>query len=256
MKVTSIEASAGELTRNKLHARGLIPVAARRVGSDLHGATHSESDIDVFALFVQEPEKYITLSEYRDTTTWNPDDKNIDLHAWNVRKFGKLLKDSNPTAIGFLFADTEYFNSVGDSLNTLRDHVRENFTHMALYHHYLSLAESNYRKYIENHNDCTKGRQFYVWRAIQMAKYIRQRGEMPPFNSFELADKIEHMDDGYVLQSLAEWKANGQGHEPLVDICGEKLEQEQNSDMEPTDERTKQPDTEKINNFIRGTIPE
>jgi predicted nucleotidyltransferase len=248
------EVSVARIVQNKLYQRGLTPVAARRVGSDLLGVTHTNSDIDVFALFSQAPHKYAQLSEYRDTTEWNPNDEPIDLHAWNVQKFGKLLKQSNPTAIGFLFSNTHYFNHTDYNFRELRDHVRENFTHMALYHQYLSHAESNYRKYIENGNDCTKGRQFYVWRAIHMARWIRTRGMLPPFNAFEMADEIEYMDGGYVLESLADWKARGKGSEYLHDICDDKLKEEQEADMEPTDERTKQPDIDVINEMIYETL--
>ena len=238
--------------------KSVIPIAGRERGSRMIGVTHENSDWDAFLLFAQPAEEYATLSGYTDTLSRKFNDEEIDIHGWNVQKFAKLAQDSNPNAVEFLMSDTEYFNNLPEGgliLDKIEADVRHNFNHMALYHHYLSLAKSNYKKYIESGNDCTYNRQFYVMRALCMAKNIRKEGTFPNLNVWDFLDETDSLTEAErsTLQRLSEKKQNGILGE-ADDIVGTYLDSEDEKFMEPADRRINQPTKGILNDLIRQSI--
>ena len=254
-----------EYITEKLHElaedRGVIPIAGRERGSRMIGVAHDNSDWDVFLLFAQPAEEYATLSGYRDTISKKYNYGNLDIHGWNVQKLGKLGLDSNPNAIEFLMSDKTYFNNLegyygrDNILAELEDDARVNFNHMALYHHYLSLARSNYEKYISSGNDCTSNRQFYVARATAYATYIRKEGRFPPLDVWEFLNKESCLenDSRFLLEYLSNKKSVGDLGE-MENKVGPMLEAESDADMEPTDGRINQPSKELFNDLIRMSV--
>ncbi|WP_267639773.1 nucleotidyltransferase domain-containing protein [Haloarchaeobius amylolyticus] len=121
-------------------------LAARDVGSRAWGLASEDSDYDVAVLFRQSPVRYATLGEYVPSveTEHGPD---LELTGWNVRRFGELLADSNPSTLEFLHSPLRYREC--DALARLEADVAGDFRPIRLYHHYRSLAEHQYRKYIE-----------------------------------------------------------------------------------------------------------
>jgi predicted nucleotidyltransferase len=260
-----------ELIENKMRLlcaeceSDIVPVAGRERGSRMIGVEHDDSDWDAFLLFAQPAEKYAMLSGYKDTVSRKFMDGDIDIHGWNVRKLAKLGTDSNPNAIEFLFSDETYFNDLNDSadpmhterdlLAELREDAAENFNHMALYNHYLSLARSNYEKYVASGNDCTYNRQFYVMRATMMAKHIRVEGSFPRLDVWEFANQTDCLttDEESLLVDLSRKKSLGHLGE-ASDLVGMYLEREDAAEMEPTDERIREPSRELYDELIRAAI--
>jgi len=223
------------------------------------GASHSESDWDVLFLFAQESPNYATIHGRIDSIH-EPhlgENEEIDLHGWNIDKFGGLIRDSNPNAIEYCREGAkEYITfTEGDAFDRLAANARSAFNHMSLYHHYISMGKRNWKKYIDSGNDCTKGRQFYVARSIAMAEGIRKGGEMPPLDARELADyEPIDIETRKILAKLTEAKRAGHGEQDNPDIVGPLYKQESDADMEPTDERINSPDDELIDEFIRTAI--
>lgn len=234
-------------------------VNARERGSRMLGAEHEESDWDVTFLFAQDASRYATLRGRIDSIHQPHlgENEEIDLHGWNIDKFGGLLSDSNPNAIEYCREDPkEYIRFHDDgAFESMAENARENFNHMALYHHYISMAKRNWKKYVDSGNDCTKGRQFYVARALGMAQGIRLGGEMPPLDARELAD-YEPIDKGLrqTIAKLTEAKRTGRGGDEYEDIVGEWYELESAASMEPTDERINSPNKDLIDEFITTAI--
>lgn len=236
-------------------------INARERGSRMLGASHARSDWDVLFLFAQEPDRYATIHGRIDSIH-EPhlgEDEQIDLHGWNIDKFGDLIADSNPNAIEYCRDGAKEYITASDeadaAFTALARSAREQFNHMSLYHHYISMGKRNWKKYIDSGNDCTKGRQFYVARAIGMAQGIRKGGKMPPLDARELAD-YEPIDIELrkVIAKLTEAKRAGHGTQESPDIVGPLYELESTAEMEPTDERIHSPDTELIDNFIRSAL--
>lgn len=82
---------------------------------------------------------------YRPSIEHNTGD--IELTGWNITRFGELLVDSNPTALEFLHSPVRYREH--DALAALEADVGDDFVPIDLYHHYRSLAETNYRTSIQ-----------------------------------------------------------------------------------------------------------
>jgi len=234
-------------------------INARERGSRMLGAEHDDSDWDVLFLFRQEPDRYATIHGRIDSIH-EPhlgENEEIDLHGWNIDKFGGLLQDSNPNAIEYCRKDpVEYITFPDDgAFDRLATDARQSFNHMALYHHYISMGKRNWKKYIDSGNDCTKGRQFYVARGIAMAQGIRKGGEMPPLDARELADyRPIDKELRKVLAKLTEAKRAGHGPQESLDIVGALYSAESNAEMDPTDERINSPDDELIDYFIRAAL--
>lgn len=238
--------------------KSVIPIAGRERGSRMIGVEHGDSDWDAFLLFAQPAEEYATLSGYTDTLSRKFDNDNIDIHGWNVQKLAQLALDSNPNATEFLMSEKQYFvasDEIGRLLDECKTEMHHNFNHMALYHNYLSLARSNYEKYIASGNDCTSNRQFYVARATGMAKYIRCEGQWPPLDVWELLrmETVLEEDERDLLETLSHKKADGDLGE-MDDEVGPMLEAETNAEMNPKDSRINQPSKEPFNDLIRASI--
>lgn len=236
--------------------RDVTPVAAIERGSRMVGVSHDNSDWDVFLLFAQDPVEYATISGYRDTISKKMDNDDIDIHGWNVKKLAKLGTDSNPSAAEFLMSEKQYFNELeSDILDRLAQEIRNNFNHMELYHHYLSLARSNYEKYIASGDDCTSNRQFYVARATAYATFIRKRGAFPQLDVWDFLDVETCLDDDdrFLLQYLSHRKEVGKLGE-MPDKVGSMLTAETEAEMNPTDERINTPDKELFNKLVRQSV--
>ncbi|WP_435318589.1 nucleotidyltransferase domain-containing protein [Haloarchaeobius sp. TZWSO28] len=121
-------------------------LAARDVGSRAWGLDSERSDYDVAVLFRQPLVRYATLDEYVPSIEieHGPD---LELTGWNVRRFAELLVDSNPSVLEFLHSPLRYREH--DALASLEADVAGDFEPIRLYHHYRSLAEHQYRKYLE-----------------------------------------------------------------------------------------------------------
>lgn len=132
-------------------------VAARDVGSRAWGLDHADSDHDVTVLFRQPPVRYATLDEYVPTV--HLDHGDVELTAWNVRRFAELLVDSNPATLEFLHSPLRYVTS--EPLAALEDAVGDEFEPIRLYHHYRSFADRQFRKYCQRRLLCD-GEPAYV----------------------------------------------------------------------------------------------
>lgn len=232
------------------------PIVAREVGYRMMGVAHKDSDHDVMVLFSEPPEEYIELGGNTGTIEKKYDDGELDLDMWNVRKFANLCSDSNPNAVEFLMAETQYFNYSEFEFETLAGDVRTYFNHMALYHHYLSLANKNYQRYVDSGTECTKGRQFYILRATAMATHIRKEGTFPKMNVYDFLDQTEALDEDVasLLRRLADAKAVGQGDHECGDLVEDMFSKEYDTFMEPEDHRTNDPTDALLNELIRKTI--
>lgn len=228
-------------------------LSAREMGSRMMGVPHEDSDYDImFVYCFDEPWKYIARGHSKKTMTI--EDEPLDLHGWNIDKFADHYMDSNPTVVEFLSGEP-YREESPLIWRELERDMTENFNHMALYHHYISLAKSNYTKYIVNGNDVTRGRQFYIMRAIALARYIRIAGEMPPMDTYELLEEAHPAalsdEEHDKLMVLADSKTMGKGDKHQPDIVGDFYEGESAAPMLPNDERTRSPSEDAINDLVR-----
>jgi len=230
-------------------------LSAREMGSRLIGAEHADSDWDIMFIYAfDEAWKYPANGYSKKSKDF--EDGEMDFHGWNLDKFADHMKDSNPQAMEFLAAEP-YMEENREIWREIEKDAFENFNHMALYYHYISLAKSNYTKYIENGNDCTQGRQFYITRALATAQHIRRAAEFPPMRISHLANS-GHIDEdlGDLLIELGNEKRSGRGDIEHPDIIGPYYDAESAIEIEPTDERTNSPDPELTNKLFKAEYGE
>jgi hypothetical protein len=120
-------------------------LAARDIGSRAWNLASATSDHDVAALFVQRPAAYARLGDVVDSVERADDE--TELTAWNVRRFGELLVDSNPTALEF--CHSPLVHRAYGPLDALVADIADAFDPMGVYHHYRSLATRQYHKYLQ-----------------------------------------------------------------------------------------------------------
>lgn len=237
-----------EIENDEIHI-----LSAREMGSRLLGAEHEDSDWDIMVVYAfDEPWKYPAIGYSRETIEFK--DEPLDIHGWNINKFARHLNDSNPMAMEFLAAEP-YKEMYTGTWRSIENDAFDNFNHMALYHHYISLAKSNYTKYIDNGNDRTAGRQFYIARALACASHIRNAGEFPPMDIYDLAEDGEMNDElRGLLRRFTRAKTGGLGDTEQPDQIGPFYEAESEAPMEPTDERTNSPNPELVNDLLRKDL--
>ncbi|ELY89383.1 nucleotidyltransferase domain-containing protein [Natrialba taiwanensis] len=144
-----------------------IIVAVAR-GSHAWGGASSASDYDVGFVFapsdlgryahLKEPPETI-VEERRggepadgDATSVAEFDCDYDYQGWDIRKFARLLANSNDGAIDLLRSPIRYRLAFDPAvLDDLRTYVEQTYNPMDLYHAYRGIATSNYRKYVSNH---------------------------------------------------------------------------------------------------------
>lgn len=142
-----------EKIRNTIYeiekTEGIHAISCRSFGSHMMNLESEESDYDAFLIFAQDASDYATIGGYEDTLTIKRGE--IDFQCWNIKKFGELLNDSNPTTLEFLNSPVTYYENPEfmGTLEDLREMANENFKPIALYYHYRSMAESNYMKYLK-----------------------------------------------------------------------------------------------------------
>jgi predicted nucleotidyltransferase len=167
--------------------------ACRDFGSRAKNMDGPDSDKDALFLFDQSPRLYKRLDSEVDNIV--TEKRGIDFQGWNTKKFAELVADSNPTAIEWLNSPERYYewHRITPELRELQQHATENFRPIALYYHYRSLAERQYRKHIksdgETTSDPTAKRNLIALRAIACAEYINEKLEFPPLNIDALVDE-------------------------------------------------------------------
>lgn len=228
-------------------------ISAREMGSRMLGVEHPQSDWDIMFIYAfDDAWKYPAIGYSKETMDF--EEGEMDFHGWNIDKFATLLQESNPQALEFLAA-APYRENHWKCWDDIEADAFENFNHMALYHHYISLAKSNYTKYISNGNDRTAGRQFYIARALGCASHIRKAKEFPPMDAKRLIEEGEMNDElRGLLKRFTEAKIAGNGDMDQPDLIGPLYRAEREAPMEPTDERTNSPNPELTNELLRHSL--
>jgi predicted nucleotidyltransferase len=114
----------------------------------------------------------------------------IDMAGWELKKALKLFRKSNPPLLEWLSSPIVYFDhSTLPSL--LRELTKHYFKRKSCLHHYLHMAEGNYRNYLQGEVVRSK-KYFYVLRPVLACQWIEERGTMPPMEFQVLLAELVH----------------------------------------------------------------
>lgn len=198
----------------------IIIFSARDIGSRAREMDGPDSDRDIMFLFDQPA---IAYKRNRGTidTIQEHNRFEVDYSGWNIQKFADLLADSNPTTIEYLLSPIIYHetDAATAELRYLEQHARRNFSPIALYYHYRSMAEDNYEKYIANPErstyEPTANRHLKCARGLLYAREIRKTGLLPDMDFIHFIENANTVTTSE-LETLYEWldmKLNGDSDE-------------------------------------------
>lgn len=177
-------------------------------GSRAWGFASKNSDWDVRYIYIHKPEWYLRIEEFKDSLEEIlPND--IDLSGWELRKALRLFRKSNPPLLEWLRSPIVYLQQYS-AVDKLRELVNQYFNPRSCLHHYLHMAEGNYKEYLQKDVVRLK-KYFYVLRPILACEWIEKTNSMAPM---EFQILVNHLiQDGNIkaiINDLLEKKMTGE----------------------------------------------
>lgn len=147
--------------------------------------------------------------------------------------------------------------STADKLYNL---TKTYFNPKSCLHHYLHMAEGNYREYLQKDNVRVK-KYFYVLRPILACDWIKETETMAPMEFKKLLDsQVKDKSVKTAIQDLLARKMAGEelNEEPKIQLLNDYLEMKINyyNDYVKSLAETNSPDTEKLDELFEQTIYE
>lgn len=227
-------------------------------GSRAWGFASTDSDWDVRYIYVHRLEWYLQIDDKKESLEEIlPND--IDLAGWELKKALRLFRKSNPPMLEWLRSPIIYLQQFSTA-DKLRDLTKEYFNPKSCLHHYLHMAEGNYREYLQRDLVRVK-KYFYVLRPILACDWIQRTNTMAPMEFQTLIDsQITDPEIKAEIQNLLTRKITGEelNEEPKIQILNDFLEQKINfyNNFVKSIEKTEQPETYHLNELFRQTIYE
>ena len=159
-------------------------IYACEAGSRAWGIASKDSDYDVRFIYVRPKSAYLSLDVPRDVIEL-PISNGLDVSGWDIYKALWLLRKSNSSFFEWLFSPVIYLER-SLAIQDMRDLAQSILVpRIPLLYHYSRMAESNYKKYIEDRYPVPLKKYLYALRPLTMLLYIEQHnGEMPPTINF------------------------------------------------------------------------
>ena len=250
-----MKSSLAEIERDE----GVRIFYACESGSRAWGFPSADSDYDVRFLYIRPQNWYLSVDvEKRRDVIEKPITDELDVSGWDIRKALMLLYKSNPPLL-------EWFNSpiIYREKFTIADRIRKlmpaYYSPRACAHHYLHMAQKNYREYLKGDIVRVK-KYFYVLRPLLAIKWIEEFDDVVPMEFGTLIERtITDTELKRVIADLVERKRNGLELDrgpaipQISNFISAELERiERNSAISKTTKAT----TEKLNEVFRESLAE
>ncbi|MBK9318550.1 MAG: nucleotidyltransferase domain-containing protein [Bacteroidetes bacterium] len=227
-------------------------------GSRAWGFASTDSDWDVRYIYIHKLDWYLKIDDKKDSQEEIlPND--IDLAGWELKKALRLFRKSNPPLLEWLRSPIVYMQQYS-TVDKLRSLTKDFFNPKSCLHHYLHMAEGNFKDYLQRDNVLVK-KYFYVLRPILACDWIKQTNSMPPMEFHQLLDnQVSDMNIKTEIQKLLKRKMAGEEFnlEPKIQILNDFLEQKiefYNNYVKSIVQNTP-PDTAKLDELFKETIYE
>lgn len=189
------------------HEFGIEILFASESGSRAWGFESKNSDWDVRFIYKRPISWYLTLGTRRDVVERM--DGDLDFVGWDIKKALQLMRKSNPELYGWLRSPIVYRQSTfGLYLTQIS---RNYFNARAATHHYLHMAEGNYRTYLQREQVPYK-KYLYVVRPLLCCHHIRTNGYEPPVEFCMLHNNLSNNNTHYPyddVEKLLQLKKSG-----------------------------------------------
>jgi len=194
-------------------------------GSRAWGFASQDSDYDVRFIYVRPVNWYLSVDAGRDVIE-RPIDDLLDISGWDLRKALKLFCKSNPPLFEWLSSPTVYLEQYSTAKQMQRI-AGDVFNSRAAMHHYLNMADSNYREYLHGLEVKAK-KYFYVLRPILACQWIARLNTKPPME-FDLLVESQISDAKLILEIKALLKRKMSGREmdmqPRINIINDFIDE-------------------------------
>lgn len=177
-------------------------------GSRAWGFESIDSDWDVRFIYIHALNWYLQIDDQKDSIeVMLPHE--IDMAGWELKKALKLFRKSNPPLLEWLSSPIVYFDQSSLS-SILRELSDDYFKPKSCLHHYLHMAEGNYRNYLQGEVVKSK-KYFYVLRPVLACQWIELNGTMPPMKFSALVDEmVSDPNLKFEINQLLTRKMNGE----------------------------------------------
>lgn len=146
-------------------------VYACESGSRAWGFPSANSDYDVRFIYIRPLEWYLSIDEKRDVIEY-PINNDLDINGWDLKKALQLLRKTNPPLLEWLGSPIIYFEKYAVA-GEMRQLAKECYSPSACLYHYLHMARTNFREYLQGDTVWVK-KYFYVLRPILAMKWIEE----------------------------------------------------------------------------------
>ncbi len=173
-------------------------------GSRAWGFASPDSDYDIRFFYVRPWEHYLRLEKTCDVIEL-PINEQLDINGWDLSKTLRLLYAANPTLFEWMSSPIVYRQT--DFAEMFRPLLHRYFsTHKGL-HHYLSMAEGNYKDYLKGEMVRAK-KYFYVLRPVLACRWILEQQTPPPMLFSELVASQLDAEMKPLVEELLDLKMN------------------------------------------------
>lgn len=205
MAMTEIPLTAQAEIQRRLDAveseRDVRIVFACESGSRAWGFASTDSDYDVRFIYLHRTDWYLSVDvNDQSDVIETPIEDVWDVNGWDLRKALQLLRKSNPPLLEWLQSPIVY-REIGGTGAAIRALIPEYHSPVGAMYHYLSMAQKNYRGYLQG-EAVRRKKYFYVLRPLLACQWLEAgRGAVPmEFQSLLQASKL----DGAVLGAIEE----------------------------------------------------
>lgn len=225
-------------------------------GSRAWGFASTDSDWDVRFIYIHRPEWYLQIDDQKDNIEQIlPND--IDLSGWEIKKALRLFRKSNPPLLEWLRSPIIYSENYNTAAQ-LRQLSDQYFNPVSCLHHYLHMAEGNYRTYLKDDLVRVK-KYFYVLRPILACQWIEERRSMAPMEFQILVDELVKDNKlNKTINLLMDRKMKGEelNEEPKIDILNDYLAEKIDyfTNYLKTEKKEQSPNTGLLNELFRSTL--
>ncbi len=177
-------------------------------GSRGWGFESKDSDYDIRFIYSHPLKWYLSIEDKSDVIEY-PVFDSLDISGWDIKKALKLFKASNPPFYEWLNSPIVYIDR-GNFANKLRDLMPKFYSPVSCLHHYLNMANNNYKAYLTGQRVKLK-KYFYVLRPIFACMWIEQYKTIPPME-FEKILYSQALDSKLIqeIEKLLRRKKSGE----------------------------------------------
>lgn len=169
--------------------RGVRVLLAVESGSRAWGMASPDSDYDVRFVYVRHVADYLRLENLRDTIEWKLDET-LDITGWDLAKFLRLLRGSNPTAYEWLSSPIVYRET--PEFAPIREFAPACFAPAASAFHYLGIVRGTDQKDIDKDALVKAKKYLYAIRGVLAARWALDECAPVPMLVSDLIDaKLE-----------------------------------------------------------------